>query len=129
MNFSDLAINRNIEYIQQRNEFDYLKALINSLGKGRCVGILLHGPPGTGKTLLATSLAKEFNSSYFIIDGSPDLDRRDIEGNWELFNGDTTFNHGPLTRAIEDANKNGISFIVAEKRALIVPSTMSSIYV
>ncbi|TES95307.1 MAG: AAA family ATPase, partial [Promethearchaeota archaeon] len=89
-----------------------MKALINSLGNGRCIGILLHGPPGTGKTLLATSLAKEFNSSYFIIDGSPDLDRRDIEGNWELFNGDTKFNHGPLTRAIEDANKNGISFIV-----------------
>jgi Holliday junction resolvasome RuvABC ATP-dependent DNA helicase subunit len=109
---SDLAINRNIEYIQQRNEFDYLKALINSMGKGRCIGILLHGPPGTGKTLLATSLAKEFDSSYYIIDGSPDLDRRDIEGNWELFNGDTRFNHGPLTRAIEDANKAGICFIV-----------------
>ena len=89
-----------------------MKALINSLGQGRCIGILLHGPPGTGKTLLATSLAKEFNSSYFIIDGSPDLDRRDIEGNWELFNGDTRFNHGPLTRAIKDANRNGISFIV-----------------
>ena len=89
-----------------------MKALINSLGKGSCIGILLHGPPGTGKTLLATSLAKEFNSSYFIIDGSPDLDRRDIEGNWELFNGDTKFNHGPLTRAIEDANSKGISFIV-----------------
>lgn len=73
---------------------------------------MLHGPPGTGKTLLATSLAKELNSSYFIIDGSPDLDRRDIEGNWELFNGDTKFNHGPLTRAIEDANNSGISFIV-----------------
>ncbi|MHA1458908.1 MAG: AAA family ATPase [Promethearchaeota archaeon] len=89
-----------------------MKALINSLGNGRCIGILLHGPPGTGKTLLATSLAKELNSSYFIIDGSPDLDRRDIEGNWELINGDTKFNYGPLTRAIEDANKNGISFIV-----------------
>jgi len=89
-----------------------LKALINSLGSGRCIGILLHGPPGTGKTLLATSLAKDFNSSYFIIDGSPDLDRRDIEGNWELFNGDTKFNQGPLTRAIEDANNKGISFIV-----------------
>ncbi len=89
-----------------------MKALINSLSNGRCIGILLHGPPGTGKTLLATSLAKEFNSSYFIIDGSPDLDRRDIEGNWELFNGNTKFNQGPLTRAIEDANNNGISFIV-----------------
>ncbi len=89
-----------------------MKALINSLGKGRCIGILLHGPPGTGKTLLATTLAKDFDSSYFIIDGSPDLDRRDIEGNWELFNGDTKFNNGPLTRAIEDANSNGISFIV-----------------
>ena len=82
------------------------------MDKGRCIGILLHGPPGTGKTLLATSLAKEFNSTYFIIDGSPDLDRRDIEGNWELFDGQTQFNHGPLTRAIEDANKYGICFII-----------------
>ena len=110
--FSNLAIEGNIEYIQQKNEFDYLKALINSLGKGRCIGILLHGPPGTGKTLLATSLAKHFNSKYYIIDGSPDLDRRDIEGNWELFNGETRFNHGPLTRAIEDANSTGICFII-----------------
>lgn len=74
-----------IEYIQQRDEFDYLKSLIDSVDKGECIGILLHGPPGTGKTLLAISLAKTFNASYYIIDGSPDLDRRDIEGNWEFF--------------------------------------------
>jgi len=70
-----------IEYIQQRDEFDYLKNLIDSVDKGKCIGILLDGPSGTGKTLLAISLAKTFNASYYIIDGSPDLDRRDIECN------------------------------------------------
>jgi len=101
-----------IDYIQQKDEFDYLKSLIESVGKGKCVGILLHGPPGTGKTLLAISLAQKFNSSYYIIDGSPDLDRRDIEGNWELVKGATKFNYGPLTLAIKDANKHGISFVI-----------------
>jgi hypothetical protein len=76
------------------------------------MGVLLQGPPGTGKTLLAITLSNSFNAHYYIIDGSPDLDRRDIEGYWELFKGETRFNSGPLTRAIEDANKNGIAFII-----------------
>ncbi|KKN30099.1 hypothetical protein LCGC14_0837510 [marine sediment metagenome] len=101
-----------IRYIQQHDEFDYLKSLIKSIEKGACIGILLHGPPGTGKTLLATSLAHFFNAHYYIIDGSPDLDRRDIEGYWELYNGETRFNYGPLTRSIDDANRDGISFII-----------------
>ncbi len=102
----------NYGYIQQNDEFDYLKNLIKSVEEGTCMGVLLHGPPGTGKTLLAITLANSFNAHYYIIDGSPDLDRRDIEGYWELFKGETRFNFGPLTRAIEDANKKGISFII-----------------
>ncbi|MFX0177130.1 MAG: AAA family ATPase [Candidatus Hodarchaeota archaeon] len=109
---SDLSAENQIEYIQQKDEFDYLRCLINSIDRGKCVGILLHGPPGTGKTLLAISLAKSYHASYYIIDGSPDLDRRDIEGNWELLKGDTKFNYGPLTLAINDANESGISFII-----------------
>ncbi|MFX1279032.1 MAG: AAA family ATPase [Promethearchaeota archaeon] len=103
---------KRISYIQQYDEFDYLKNLIKSLNRGTCMGILLHGPPGTGKTLLAITLANFFKAHYYIIDGSPDLDRRDIEGYWEILNGETQFNHGPLTRAIEDANRKGISFII-----------------
>ncbi|MHA1805261.1 MAG: AAA family ATPase [Promethearchaeota archaeon] len=99
-------------YIQQRNEYDYLKSLIESLEPGKCAGILLHGPPGTGKTLLAITLAKNFNAPYFIIDGSPDLDRRDIEGNWELIQGNTIFNYGPLTLAIKSANEQGLAFVI-----------------
>ncbi|MFX0136749.1 MAG: AAA family ATPase, partial [Candidatus Hodarchaeota archaeon] len=38
--------------------------------------------------------------------------RRDIEGNWELKEGATIFNYGPLTLAIKDANKNGIAFVI-----------------
>jgi MoxR-like ATPase len=101
-----------VGYIQQKGEIDYLKCLINSIDKGKSVGILLHGPPGTGKTLLAISLAKSYQASYYIIDGSPDLDRRDIEGNWELLKGETKFNYGPLTLAIKDANETGISFLI-----------------
>jgi DNA polymerase III delta prime subunit len=103
---------RKISYIQQSDEFDYLRNLIESFEKGICIGILLHGPPGTGKTLLAITLADSFNASYYIIDGSPDLDRRDIEGYWELYNSSTRFNYGPLTLAVEEANKNGIAFII-----------------
>ncbi|MHA1670008.1 MAG: AAA family ATPase [Promethearchaeota archaeon] len=109
---SDSISKRKIEYIQQKDEFDYLKSLIDSLENGNCIGILLQGPPGTGKTLLAISLAKTYKSSYYIIDGSPDLDRRDIEGNWELLKDETKFNYGPLTLAIKDANKEGIAFII-----------------
>jgi len=112
INISDLSSENQIEYIQQKDEFDYLKCLIDSIDNGKCVGILLHGPPGTGKTLLAISLARCYNSSYYVIDGSPDLDRRDIEGNWELLKGNTKFNYGPLTMAIKDANESGISFII-----------------
>lgn len=101
-----------IKYIQQDDEFDYLKSLIGSLDKGNTIGILLYGAPGTGKTLLSITLAKTLNASYYFIDGSPDLDRRDLEGNWELKKGYTKFNYGPLTRAIKDANENGLSFII-----------------
>ncbi len=101
-----------IKYIQQDDEFDYLKSLIESLDKGKSIGILLYGAPGTGKTLLSITLAKSLNASYYFIDGSPDLDRRDLEGNWELRKGYTKFNYGPLTRAIKDANEKGLSFII-----------------
>ena len=109
---SNLESQNNIGYIQQKDEFDYLKSLIESVEVGRCIGVLLHGPPGTGKTLLALSLANAFKVSYYIIDGSPDLDRRDIEGNWELMKGETIFNYGPLTLAIKDANKRGMAFVI-----------------
>lgn len=105
----------NISYIQQKDEFDYLKALIDSMDSGKCIGILLYGPPGTGKTLLATELAKYYNAQYFIIDGSPDLDRRDIEGYWELIKGDTQFNFGPLSQAIKVANKEGLAFVIVNE--------------
>ena len=61
---------------------------------------------------MAINLADSFKASYFIIDGSPDLDRRDIEGYWELYNNNTRFNYGPLTLAVESANENGIAFII-----------------
>jgi MoxR-like ATPase len=108
----DLKNTRNFGYIQQTDELDYLYEVIKNIEDGNCAGILLYGPPGTGKTLLAISLANSVNAPYYIIDGSPDLDRRDLEGNWELIEGETRFNNGPLTLAIRDANKEGISIII-----------------
>jgi len=108
----ELKETRNLEYIQQTDELDYLLEVIENIDEGKCVGILLYGPPGTGKTLLAISLANTLNAPYYIIDGSPDLDRRDLEGNWELIEGETRFNNGPLTLAIRDANIKGICFII-----------------
>ena len=49
-----------ISYIQQNDEFDYLRDLIKSRDKGNFLGILLHGPPGTEKTLLGITLANAF---------------------------------------------------------------------
>ncbi|TXT67113.1 MAG: Denitrification regulatory protein NirQ [Promethearchaeota archaeon] len=112
ISMSTLANSKEVEYIQQNDEFDYLKSLIKSLDNGKSIGILLFGNPGTGKTLLSITLAKSLNSTYYFIDGSPDLDRRDLEGNWELRKGYTKFNYGPLTRAIKDANEKGICFII-----------------
>ncbi|MBD3197083.1 MAG: AAA domain-containing protein [Candidatus Lokiarchaeota archaeon] len=103
---------RDTTYIQQKDEFDYLSNLISNSSRGLCTGILFFGPPGTGKTLLAITLAKYFKSEYYIIDGSPDLDRRDLEGYWELKQGGTKFNFGPLTQAISTANEEGICFII-----------------
>ncbi len=119
--------NKLIGYIQQNDELDYLISLIETFKKGRCLGILLYGPPGTGKTLLAVSLAESFNATYYIIDGSPDLDRRDIEGNWELLKGETKFNYGPLTKAINEANQNGISFIIINEINAIRESEQMSL--
>ena len=108
----DLKKTRKFGYIQQTDELEYLFEAIKNIGNGNCVGILLYGPPGTGKTLLAITLADSLKSPYYIIDGSPDLDRRDLEGNWELIEGETRFNNGPLTLAIRDANKEGIAIII-----------------
>lgn len=101
-----------ITYIQQEDEYDYLKAFIDTTPKGRCTGILLIGPPGTGKTLLATDLALNFKASCYVIDGSPDLDRRDLEGCWEIKEKGTELVYGQLVRAIQDANKDGIAFVL-----------------
>jgi len=113
-------------YVQQGRELDYLMECIKIAEQGKSLGILLSGPPGTGKTLLAISLAKHFNSRYFIIDGSPQLDRRDLEGCWEIINGQTRFSYGPLVLAVKEANKNGICFlIINEANTIQTPEQIS----
>jgi len=122
---SDLKSNL---YIQQKNELDYLMKVIDAAPSGRTLGILLQGPPGTGKTLLAITLAKMKGSNYYIIDGSPQLDRRDIEGNWEIMKGDTIFNEGPLVLGLKDANscKVKMAFIIINEINAIRPSEQIS---
>jgi len=113
-------------YIQQKNEKDYLSKVINAGYIGKSLGILLAGPPGTGKTLLAITLANEMGAKYHVIDGGPQLDRRDIEGNWEILEGNTFFNPGPLVKALNDANENGIAFLIINEINAIRPSEQIS---
>jgi nitric oxide reductase NorQ protein len=99
-------------YVQQDDEMDHLDEIITCAESGKATGLLLWGPPGTGKTLLATTLARRNKSKYFIIDGSPQLDRRDLEGTIEIRKGETVFFDGPLTQAIKEAKENKISFLI-----------------
>ena len=114
-------------YIQIKNEFDHIKSVIENFPTGETLGFLLVGPPGCGKTLFGISMAKSFDAPYEIIDGSPQMDRRDIEGCWELQNGETIFNYGPLVRAFLNANKDGLAFVVFNEPNAVRPSEQISL--
>ena len=114
------------KYVEQDYEYTYTKEFITKMPNGSH-GILLVGPEGSGKTLLGRCLAKEFKSEAFTIDGSSQTDRRDLEGNWEIINKETVFNKGPLVRAMEYANANGIAFIIINEINAIRPSEQISL--
>lgn len=115
------------KYMQQKNEFDYLSSVVESFPLGKTLSFLLVGPPGCGKTLFGVSLAKHFNCPYYIIDGSPQMDRRDIEGCWELRNGETIFTFGPLGRAFNKANEHGMAFVIFNEPNAVRPSEQISL--
>jgi MoxR-like ATPase len=115
-----------VEYIQQENEFDYFKKCVEDAPEGKTFGMLFIGPPGTGKTLCAMNLPHRFDAPYHVIDGSPQLDRRDLEGCWEMINGQTEFNKGPLIKSLEDANNTGLSFLVFNEPNAVLPSEQIS---
>lgn len=107
-----MAEAKQVLYIQQNNEFDHLLSLIKTAKDGKTKGVLLIGPPGTGKTLLCTSLAKRLKAPYFVIDGSPDTDRRDLEGLLTITDNSTIFTYGDIPNAIKAANKHKIAFLI-----------------
>jgi Mg-chelatase subunit ChlI len=100
----------NRKYIQVGQEYDYVLYLAKKHKEGT-LAILLQGPPGTGKTLMCENLAKDLDTKCFVIDGSPDTDRRDFEGQMEIKEGDTSFIDGALTESIRYANKTGIAVL------------------
>jgi len=119
-------VKNQVRYIQQYNEFNHLVKCIESAPTGETFGILLIGPPGTGKTLCAMDLARHYNSNYIVVDGSPQTDRRDLEGCWEIVKGNTVFNKGPLYQVIEQANNEGIAFLVFNEPNAVNPSEQIS---
>lgn len=120
-----------IKYIQQFTEYDYLNNYIRNMIKNpngrRSIGINIVGPPGIGKTLLGICLAQEFGHDHIPIDGSPTLERRDIEGIYEIRDGNTIFIKAQLVRAIEEANETGISFLSIEEVNAIPPEEQISL--
>jgi len=101
-------------YIQQNNEYDYIKNLIDSFEEG-VLGILLIGPPGTAKSTLARTLAQNLGSKLFLIDGSPETDRRDLEGTWVIKKNNTEFVYAALVEAMDEANESGISILLVDE--------------
>lgn len=120
-----------IKYIQQFTEYNYLNNYIQKMLKNpngrRSIGINIVGPPGIGKTLLGVCLAQEFGHEHIPIDGSPTLERRDIEGIYEVRDGNTIFIKAQLVRAIEQANETGISFLSIEEVNAIPPEEQISL--
>lgn len=120
-----------IKYIQQFNEYDYLNNYIQNMIKNpngrRSIGINIVGPPGIGKTLLGVCLAEEFDHNHIPIDGSPTLERRDIEGIYEVRDGNTIFIKAQLVRVIEEANETGIAFLSIEEVNAIPPEEQISL--
>ena len=107
---------KEIRYVEINNEYKHLYSFIESFPKGKVCSFFLSGPPGTAKTTLAMQLAKDFGSEMEIIDGAEELDRRDLEGSWQIRKDEgTVFVPGPLVKVFEKANANGICFLIANE--------------
>ena len=113
---------KKIKYVEVKTEYKHLRALISKWQKGKVLAIKLVGPQGTAKTTLAITLAKEFNSHYEIVDGSDELERRDLEGVLNITKGETIFTPGPIVKAIQIANEKGICFLIMNEVNAILES-------
>lgn len=115
-----------VKYVEQDGEYTFLKEIVNKLDNG-VIGVILVGPTGCGKTLMGRTLAEDYDSVHYTIDGSNQTDRRDLEGSWEIIDKNTVFMEGPLVKAISSANKDGMAFLIINEINAIRPSEQISL--
>jgi len=114
---------KKVRYVEIGNEYRHLKSFIESFPAGEVCSIMLFGPPGTAKTTLAIKLAQDFKADYEVVDGSEEIERRDLEGVWVIKKEEgTVFVPGTLVKAIEGANKNKIYFLIMNEPNAIRPT-------
>lgn len=104
---------KNVRYVEVENEYRHLKSFIECFPKGGVCSILLVGPPGTAKTTLALTLARDFGAKYEVVDGSEEIERRDLEGVWLIQKDQgTVFVPGSIVKGIIGANDDEIYFLI-----------------
>lgn len=104
-------MNRNVSYIATGKE----KEIFSSAWR-QGLPVLLKGPTGCGKTRFVQTMAEELKRPLFTVACHEDLTASDLVGRFLLKGGETTWEDGPLTRAVREG---GICYLdeVVEARA------------
>jgi nitric oxide reductase NorQ protein len=81
-----------------------------------CLPVLLKGPTGCGKTRLVEHMAEELGRPLFSVACHEDLSAADLVGRYLLKGGETIWEDGPLTKAVQ---QGGICYLdeIVEARA------------
>jgi len=104
------------------------KAVMNLINgsKERTIAFNFIGPPGCGKTWNALRVNKDLKCEVFKIDGSPNLCKEDMEGNFITKGTEVVFNYGIIPQAIISANKNGFAVIIVNEFNNLLPNVQAS---
>lgn len=84
--------------------------------------LFLYGPSGTGKSTLIRWLASHFNLPLYEVNGHNRLESPELIGSYQLKNGQTVWQDGPLTLAL----RNGGICLINEV-SLLDPSTLTGL--
>lgn len=80
-------------------EFNYLSKIISS---GQFHPVFITGLSGNGKTLMVEQVCAKHNRKMVRIQITPETDETDLIGAFQLVNGNTVFEKGPVIKAMEE---------------------------